>query len=96
MISVGGNFGEGSEESLDADPGRSGEETAIQSTSERESDGVRVGDLAERGEGPGTGSNTHRRESWRAEGRSGMWGEGESIEMQIPGMNRRGVSRQSK
>jgi hypothetical protein len=96
MISVGGNHGEDLEEDFNVGTGqRSGEETVVPSGSE----GMLVGNdgdsdegAAERGEGSGAGMN--RRESWKAEGRSGRWGE--SFEMQKPGMSRRSVSRQSK
>lgn len=37
-----------------------------------------------------------KRESWRADARSGRWGQTEGFEMQKPGMSRRSVSRQSK
>jgi hypothetical protein len=96
MISVGGNYGE-DEAAL------SGAETAIQSTSNLPvgSEGLLVGDYgsgdsdegaAERGEGPGVGMT--RRESWKAEGRSGRLSE--AFEMRKPGVSRRSVSRQSK
>lgn len=92
MISVGGNFGENTGLMEEA-------ETAVQSTSNTESEGILVSDTAgdsdegaaERGEGLGV--RVKRRESWKGEGRSGR--HGESIEMQKPGMSRRSVSRQS-
>lgn len=94
MISVGGNFGEVVDDE-DGSGDRDGSGGSVGNGS-----GVlvseRTGDsdegAAERGEG--SGGRVKRRESWRAEGRSGMLGEG--IEMQKPGMSRRSVSRQSK
>lgn len=99
MISVGGNFGESLEDvDTNGQNGeRSGDSTVGPSSST--SQGMlghhredNIEGLAERGEGPGVG--TKRRESWRAEGRSGQMGE--SIEMEKPGMSRRSVSRQTK
>jgi hypothetical protein len=89
MISVGGNFGEDDE--VFGNEG-DGVETVVPSGSNTGSEGMLVGDLAERGEGVGE----MRSESARGEGREGRWGVGEGIEMQKPGMSRRSVSRQSK
>ena len=90
MISVGGNYGEDAEDlSTGSGSGRLGEEDSLP----RSGEGFLVGGKGsneagpERGEESGTGMK--RRESWRAEGRSGRWQE--SIEM-----SRRSVSRQSK
>ena len=70
MISVGGNFGEDLESSEEA-------ETAVQSASDgmlaNEVHGDSDEGAAERGEGPDVGLK--RRESWRAEGRSGRHAE---------------------
>ncbi|KAH8683165.1 HCO3 transporter family-domain-containing protein [Tricladium varicosporioides] len=110
MISVGGNFGEGAEDS-DIGGVASGDETAAQSGEVSNTDGMFVdGDSdegkAERGEGRGInvgvgiGEGMKRRESWRGEGRSGRWGNEEGHELQIQGggrgVRKRSASRQSK
>jgi hypothetical protein len=84
MVSVGGNHGEESDmenlnDRVTPDNGRAGVLGQIESSSE---------EAAERGEGGGA----RRRESWRAEERSGQVGE--SLEMQ--GMSRRGGSRHAQ
>jgi boron transporter len=91
MISVGGNHGEEEEEEEDPQPtpGPSGEDTAIPSRDEIESDNMPIGDLAERGEIVRTGgiSGTRRRASRVIEDGN--------IEMQSMGINRRSASRPS-
>ena len=90
MISVGGNHGEEEEEEdPQPTPGPSGEDTAIPSRDEMESENTPIGDLAERGEIPiaGGGSGTRRRTSRVIEDGN--------IEMQSMGINRRSASRPS-
>jgi boron transporter len=94
MVSVGGNYGEEEEEEEKEDedpqptPGQSGEDTAIPSRDEMETDTMPIGDLAERGELPRAGGNGTRRRSSRVI-------EDGNIEMQSMGMNRRSASRPS-
>lgn len=86
MISVGGNFGEDTEDDLHPTHEQSDEEATTPSSKDTESDGMPIGDLTERGEARrfDGGSGTRRRSSRVVEDRS--------IEMQAFGMNRRSGS----
>jgi hypothetical protein len=88
MISVGGNFGEGTED-LHPTHEQSDEESTTPSSKDTESDGMPIGDLTERGEARRLdgGSGTRRRPSRVVEDGS--------IEMGALGMNRRSGSRPS-
>lgn len=89
MISVGGNHGEDEDEDDDEEPQQtslpSGEDTAIPSRDEMETDTIPVGDLAERGEIPRAGGGARRRSSRVIEDAN--------IEMQSMGINRRSASK---
>lgn len=89
MISVGGNFGEDSEDNLHPAHGQSDEESTTPSSKVSETNGLPIGDLIERGEASRVegGSGTRRRPSRVVEDGN--------IEMQSMGMSRRSVSRPS-